>query len=75
MAARKPSTVHHYSGTGVTGDGFGYVEGGIFAALATASPCRHDRTCRRCVRDLRDDARDRRLQTRRQVRFLEPVGD
>ena len=36
--------------TGILGDGFGYVECGIFAALAMASPRRcGDRTCRRCA--------------------------
>ncbi len=39
MAARKPSTVHHYSGTGVVGDGFGYVDGGVFATDLSNVAC------------------------------------
>src|SRR6266567_4472963 len=53
---------------GVLGDGFGHIEGGIFAALATASQCRRgDRTCALAFRD------EGGFQTRGHFDFLEPV--
>ncbi len=55
----------------VIGDGFGDVERGIFAAPATASPCRSgDRTCCDCALAFRDYASNRGLQTRGALRFI-----
>ncbi len=64
MAARKPSTVHHYSGTGVVGDGFGYVDGGVFATHIIGADFAFG-----------DDASDGGFQARGHLGFLEPVAE